>query len=50
MNKQFGTTILASGAIREQASADFEFRALGSAHAKGRSAELAVFELVGTVG
>jgi adenylate cyclase len=50
MNKQFGTTILASGAIREQASTDFEFRALGSAHAKGRTAELAIFELAGTVG
>lgn len=50
MNKQFGTTILASGAIREQASAGFEFRALGSAHAKGRTAELAIFELAGTVG
>ncbi len=47
MNKQFGTTILASGAVRDQACAPFVFKSLGVAQAKGRSAGLAIFELVG---
>lgn len=47
MNKQFGTTILASGAVRDAAAGRFAFRALGAASAKGRHAQVEVFELVG---
>jgi adenylate cyclase len=47
MNKQFGTTILVSNAVRERGGSRFQFRNLGAAHAKGRSEEIEVFELVG---
>lgn len=47
MNKEFGTTILVSRAIRAQADATFGFRELGKAHVKGRAEEVEVFELVG---
>jgi adenylate cyclase len=47
INKEFGTTILVSAAIRARAGADFHFRALGLAQAKGRHERIAVFELVG---
>ena len=50
MNKQFGTSILVSGAVCEQSHLPFEFRSLGVAQAKGRSAGLAIFELVGVPG
>ena len=45
MNKQFGTTILASGAIRDRAGDDVGFRALGTASAKGRAEKVRLFEL-----
>ncbi|MER2535226.1 MAG: adenylate/guanylate cyclase domain-containing protein [Rhizobiaceae bacterium] len=47
MNKEFGTTILASAAIRDLAAADFDFRALGQAQPKGRTGAIDIFELVG---
>jgi adenylate cyclase len=48
MNKEFGTSILASGAVRAAVSELFAFRALGTARAKGRMEELMVYELVGS--
>lgn len=47
MNKEFGTTILASGAIRKRAASSFCFRPLGMARAKGRTEEIEIFELTG---
>ena len=49
INKEFGTSILVSGAVREKADAGFEFRPLGLARAKGRHEQIEVFELVGIV-
>jgi adenylate cyclase len=50
MNKQFGTSILVSAAVRERASAEslqgVAFRPLGAASAKGRHAQVEVYELV----
>jgi adenylate cyclase len=46
LNKEFGTTILVSAAARNACRDAFEFRALGSAHAKGRMAGIDVFELL----
>jgi adenylate cyclase len=46
MNKEFGTSILVSEAVRSKVSGLFEFRALGNARAKGRAEEIEVFELV----
>ena len=48
MNKQFGTTILVSGAVRDRAHAVFTFRPLGASQAKGRVEEIEIFELTGT--
>ncbi len=47
LNKEFGTTILVSAAARNACREAFQFRELGSAHAKGRMAGIDVFELVG---
>jgi adenylate cyclase len=47
INKQFGTSILVSGAVRARADPGFAFRALGKAQAKGRAEQLDIFELVG---
>lgn len=47
MNKAYGTTILASAAVVARCPPVFNFRALGSAHAKGRMEALDVYELVG---
>ena len=47
INKQFGTSILVSGAVRARADQRFAFRPLGKAQAKGRAAQLDIFELVG---
>ena len=47
MNKQYGTTILVSGAVRERSSAPFQFRSLGVAKAKGRNEGIEIFELAG---
>jgi adenylate cyclase len=49
MNKNYGTTILVSSVTVERCVERFTFRPLGSAYAKGRSAELEVHELVGNV-
>ena len=48
MNKQFGTTILASVAVRERAEnlPGVAFRPLGAASAKGRTEQIEVFELL----
>ncbi|MCC4243950.1 adenylate/guanylate cyclase domain-containing protein [Stappia indica] len=47
MNKEFGTTVLTSEAVRQAAGDEaFVFRPLGSARAKGRAAEIAVYELL----
>ena len=46
LNKEFGTTILASAAIRDRAGPDAGFRPLGAAIAKGRREQIQVFELV----
>jgi adenylate cyclase len=47
MNKLYGTTILASGAVPANCPPELIFRSLGSTQAKGRSKELEVWELVG---
>jgi adenylate cyclase len=46
MNKQFGTTILASAAVRDRAGDVVGFRPLGAASAKGRREQIQIFELV----
>ncbi|HEY6631466.1 MAG TPA: adenylate/guanylate cyclase domain-containing protein [Rhizobiaceae bacterium] len=48
MNKQFGTTILASQAVKDRAEhlAGICFRPLGAASAKGRHEQIEVYELV----
>lgn len=52
INKQFGTTILASQAIKDRAEnlAGVGFRPLGSASAKGRHEQIQVYELVEEAG
>src|SRR6478735_2077753 len=47
MTKEFVTSILASGVVRAAVFELFEFRAPGTARAKGRVQELVVYELVG---
>ncbi|MDW6022892.1 adenylate/guanylate cyclase domain-containing protein [Mesorhizobium sp. BAC0120] len=47
LNKEFGTSILASRAVRERADRGFCFRPLGLAQAKGRHEQIDVFELIG---
>jgi adenylate cyclase len=46
LNKQFGTVVLVSESIYLRARRCFQFRAVGSAVAKGRTKETCVFELV----
>jgi adenylate cyclase len=48
MNKDYGTTILASGAVVAQCSDGIAFRPLGSAQAKGRAGALEIYEVLGT--
>ncbi|WP_018235229.1 adenylate/guanylate cyclase domain-containing protein [Ensifer sp. BR816] len=48
MNKDYGTTILASGAVVAQSSDAIAFRPLGSAQAKGRASVLEIYEVLGT--
>jgi adenylate cyclase len=48
LNKEFGTTILASEAVKARADKSFHFRPLGLTRAKGRAEQVEVFELVGT--
>ncbi len=47
INKEFGTTIMVSRAVVARCGDDFIFRPLGKKQAKGRSARLDIFELVG---
>ncbi len=46
MNKQFGTTILTSAAVKAAAGTAGEFRPLGTATAKGRHEGIDIFELL----
>lgn len=46
INKEFGTTIMASRAVRDRAADCFTFRALGFHQAKGREEKVEIFELV----
>lgn len=46
MNKEHGTTILASRAVYERCHETILFRPLGEAHAKGRKEEIELFEVV----
>jgi adenylate cyclase len=46
LNKQFGTTILVSGAVKALCPPELRFRALGKAEAKGRKESIELFELV----
>jgi len=46
LNKEFGTTILASGAVRDSAGDGFVFRDVGLADVRGASERIAVCELV----
>lgn len=45
LNKQFGTTIVASRAVRDLAGPSFIFRPLGAHQAKGREEKVEIFEL-----
>ena len=47
MNKEHGSTILVSGAVVAACGQEFSFLPLGLAHAKGRTAELEIYELDG---
>lgn len=49
INKEFGTTILVSGAVEASCRGRFAFRALGKRKAKGREEEIEIFELVDNV-
>lgn len=46
INKEFGTTILASGAVKDRCETRFIFRPLGFHQAKGRAEKVELFELV----
>lgn len=46
MNKEHGTTILASRAVYERCHDTILFRPLGEAHAKGRKEEIELYEVV----
>jgi adenylate cyclase len=47
MNKQYGTSILVSDAVRRKASRDFVFRRVDIVEAKGTSLPVTVYELLG---
>ena len=49
MNKEFGTTILVSGAVRDRVENCFRFKIVGSVIAKGLTMETNVYELVEAV-
>ncbi|WP_164843143.1 adenylate cyclase Cya1 [Sinorhizobium meliloti] len=49
MNKDYGTSVLASGAVVAQCKDMVKFRPLGTAKAKGRSTALDIYEVVGVV-
>ena len=46
MNKEHGTTILASRAVYERCHHTILFRPLGEVHAKGRKEEIELYEVV----
>ena len=46
MNKLYGTSILASGAVVERCAGKFNFRPLGEGQAKGRTEKLDLFEVL----
>jgi adenylate cyclase len=46
INKEFGTTILASRQVKDRATGRFRFRPLGEVRAKGRAEPIEVFEVV----
>ncbi|MNL87487.1 hypothetical protein D3C87_2166630 [compost metagenome] len=46
LNKEFGTTILASAAIQQVVADQFAFRSLGLMKVKGRMEAVEVYELV----
>lgn len=48
LNKNYGTTVLASEAIAQRANSAFAFRAVDRIKPKGFAAEFQVFELLGT--
>ena len=48
LNKEYGTTILVSEAVRERAEYCFRFKAIASVIAKGMTTETRVYELVDT--
>jgi adenylate cyclase len=50
LNKQFGTSILASGAIHDAVADRFNLRPLGLAQVKGRAEKVDIWELVGEIG
>lgn len=47
MNKELGTVAIASSAVVERCNDKIDFRPLGTAHAKGRTRPVAIFELIG---
>jgi len=49
LNKDYGTSILVSDAIRERAEPDFCFRPVASVTAKGMTSETRVYELLAPV-
>ena len=49
LNKQYGTTILVSEAVRNRVADHFRFSGVGSVTVKGMTAGTHVYELVGTI-
>jgi adenylate cyclase len=49
LNKEYGTTILVSDAVRKRAEHSFRFKAIASVIAKGMTTETRVYELVEAV-
>jgi adenylate cyclase len=49
LNKEYGTAILVSEAVRKRVEHRFRFRDIGSVIAKGMKTETRVYELVSTV-
>ena len=47
LNKQYGTTVLVSDTVREQAGGGFEFRLVDMVAVKGRTRGVRVYELLG---
>lgn len=47
LNKEFGTSILVSGAVHDAVADVFNFRAIGPVQVKGRAAKIDLWELMG---